>query len=86
MTFILIDINLLGQCGYEDTEHRGDGPDEMGDYLDTVQFPTDFVPIKIVAGWDFNCVLGSDHSSNSSNHFSSSIVCWGQYVYLYLYS
>ena len=96
MTFTLID-NPLGQLGdgtrsgaiYGDaanTHNRGDDPDEMGDNMDTVQFPTGFVPIKLVAGGDFNCVLGSNHSSNSSNNLTSSIVCWGLYVYIYIYS
>ena len=60
----------MGCLGYGDTEGRGDDPNEMGDYLDTIELPTGFTPIKLVAGGYFNCVL------------NQSILCWGGYVFI----
>lgn len=39
----------------------------MGNNLPNVSFPDDFISLKIVAGYYFNCALSTNHS----------IVCWG---------
>eukprot|EP01083_Nonionella_stella_P088826 247804_1 len=50
--------NIFGQLGYGDINNRGDEPGEMGDNLTTVDFGTDFIPIRIVCGMLHTCALG----------------------------
>merc|ERR1719244_2307037 len=42
-----------GQLGYEDTNHRGDAPNEMGDDLSLVTLPSGFLP-KMVSASSFH--------------------------------
>jgi len=39
-----------GQLGLGDSQNRGDDPDEMGDWLPSVDLGTDFVPYTLVVG------------------------------------
>ena len=60
--------NRYGQLGLGDTANRGNQPDEMGDYLDSVLLGGDFTPIHLTAGFYFNCALSLEEA----------IKCWGQ--------
>lgn len=71
-TFINSGRNGEGQLGLGDTDRRGDGPDEMGDYLDEVQLGDNFTPIHLTAGGYFNCAVSLQHT----------IKCWGQLSHL----
>ena len=51
-----------------DTDTRGDESNEMGDYLDFVEFGDNFTPIHLTAGYTFNCALSSENA----------IKCWGE--------
>eukprot|EP01083_Nonionella_stella_P279497 950769_1 len=44
-------FNEYGQLGYEDTNHRGDEANEMGDSLPPIELGTGFDPIQIIAGY-----------------------------------
>src|SRR3546814_1119470 len=50
-------FNGIGQLGLGDTSQRGDGPDEMGNNLLTVDLGTDRTAIAIAAGQYQTCVL-----------------------------
>eukprot|EP01083_Nonionella_stella_P189080 698456_1 len=52
--------NLDGELGYEDTETRGDDPNEMGDNLTTIDLGRDFIPTQISAGYGHTCALSSN--------------------------
>ena len=60
--------NDHGQLGVGDVDHRGDESNEMGDYLDFVEFGDDFTPTHLTAGYQFNCALSLENS----------IKCWGR--------
>ena len=51
-----------------DTDTRGAGSNEMGDYLDFVQLGDDFTAVHLTAGWMFNCALSLENA----------IKCWGE--------
>ena len=59
--------NDQGQLGQGNTDQLGDNSGEMGDNIDAIQLGDDFIPLKLVAGVDFNCVLS----------ISNTIKCWG---------
>merc|ERR1719295_605654 len=61
-------MNSVGQLGLGDDENRGDSINEMGDFLPSIEFPHGFIPTKLVAGWNTNCVLDVNQMA---------IVCWG---------
>ena len=63
--------NLYGELGYGDTDDRGDGPNEMGQYLDTIDFGDGFTPIAISMGSTHNCILSTEHK----------VKCWGWNYY-----
>ena len=67
-TFCKSGHNSYGQLGLGDTDDRGDEFNEMGDYLDFVQFGDNFIPIHLTAGLYFNCALSSENA----------IKCWGE--------
>ena len=54
--------------GLGDTATRGDGSNEMEDYLDSVPLGDDFTPIHLTAGYSFNCALSLEKA----------IKCWGR--------
>ena len=56
-----------GKLGYGDTSDRGDGPNEMGDNLPTVDLGTGKTAKQIVVGSDHTCVILNDDT----------VKCWG---------
>ncbi|NDE81288.1 MAG: hypothetical protein EB037_10295, partial [Actinobacteria bacterium] len=56
-----------GELGLGDTANRGDGPNEMGDNLPTVDLGTGRTAISISAGSNHTCSLLDDNS----------VKCWG---------
>eukprot|EP01083_Nonionella_stella_P049024 130763_1 len=59
--------NKFGQLGYGDTNNRGDNRSEMGDYLNTIDLGTTFIPTQISAGWHHTCALSR----------ANTVKCWG---------
>ena len=59
--------NLHGQLGYGHTENVGDEPNEMGQYLNPIDFGDGFIPSEIAMGYNHNCALSTEHK----------IKCWG---------
>ena len=59
--------NVAGQLGLGDTANRGDQPGEMGANLPTVAIGTVRTALKVVAGFDFTCVLLD----------TQNVKCWG---------
>lgn len=60
--------NSFGQLGLGDTNHRGDGANEMGDNLPAVNLGTGRYPVKIASnGYNFCAVLDNQ-----------SLKCWGR--------
>jgi hypothetical protein len=59
--------NQVGQLGYGDTTQRGDGTNEMGDYLATVNLGDDLTAKQISLGNGFTCAI-----LNTNN-----LKCWG---------
>lgn len=57
-----------GRLGYEGTASRGDGANEMGDNLPTVNLGTGRTALKIVAGLDYTCALLDNNT----------VKCWGE--------
>merc|ERR1719189_127886 len=53
--------------GYEDTENRGDEPDEMGDNLPVVNLGTGFVVEDFITRGSGSCALST----------SGQVKCWG---------
>lgn len=63
--------NAYGQLGLEDTDDRGDGPDEMGTRLRSIRVTETESITSIVAGSEHTCVLIED----------GSVKCWGRNQY-----
>ena len=59
--------NRYGVLGYGDGIRRGDESEEMGDYLDTVDLGTAFVPTQLAVGAYSNCALSANLT----------VKCWG---------
>src|SRR3546814_306971 len=59
--------NNYGQLGLGDKDQRGDGPDEMGTNLPTVDLGTDHTAIVIAAGSGHTCALLD----------GGEVKCWG---------
>ena len=59
--------NTAGQLGLGDSRARGDGPDEMGDALPTVDLGAGRRARSLTAGWRHTCALLDD----------GSVKCWG---------
>ena len=59
--------NDNGQLGYGDTNNRGDGPNEVGDFLPTVDLGTGKKAKQISAGFRHTCAVLNDDS----------VKCWG---------
>ena len=55
--------NDKGELGYEDTENRGDGPNEMGNDLSGVDLGDDFVVRQVSLGDEFSCASSVDGSN-----------------------
>ena len=65
-------LNDSGQLGLGDMENRGDGTNEMGDYLPTVDLGTDVLGVahtakKISVGFNHTCAILDDNTTK----------CWG---------
>eukprot|EP01084_Bolivina_argentea_P317632 550745_1 len=63
--------NYYGQLGLGDQNDRGDGPDEMGDNLLTVDLGNDFETSLIASGWRHTCSLSVHHT----------VKCWGDNLF-----
>jgi len=61
-------LGASGRLGYEDSNNRGDQPNEMGDYLSLVNLPSGFVPKLVSASGESTCALSHGNS----------MVCWGK--------
>ena len=59
--------NNYGQLGYEDTDQRGDGADEMGDDLPAVDLGTGKTAKQISSGPEHTCAILNDDT----------VKCWG---------
>ena len=59
--------NENGQLGYGDTNKRGDGANEMGDNLKTVELPTGFIVDSYYLSGYATYILST----------SGEVVCWG---------
>lgn len=59
--------NEFGELGLGDVENRGDGPDEMGDNLPTVDLGTGRTAVAIAADLEMSCAILDD----------GSLKCWG---------
>jgi alpha-tubulin suppressor-like RCC1 family protein len=59
--------NALGALGLGDTEHRGDGPDEMGDELPELDLGTDYRALQLAASWNHSCARLA----------TGGVKCWG---------
>eukprot|EP01084_Bolivina_argentea_P255596 429970_1 len=59
--------NGYGQLGYGDTENRGDGGNEMGANLPTVDLHYSFIPTRISLGSVHSCAIALD----------GAVKCWG---------
>lgn len=53
--------NNKGQLGYGHTSNIGDGGNEMGNALATVDWGTDFVVADISTGWYHTCAVSTEH-------------------------
>ncbi len=60
--------NWIGNLGYEDLDHRGDNPNEMGDALPAVNLGTGKTATFLTHGWYATCALLND----------STVKCWGR--------
>ncbi len=65
--------NSNGQLGLGDISTRGDEPDEMGDYLPSVELYSD-TATSITTGTGYTCVLLDDNSTEPL----SNVKCWGR--------
>lgn len=59
--------NPYGELGLGDAETRGDGPNEMGDYLPPLDFGTDQQAISLGLGYSDSCAILA----------SGDVKCWG---------
>eukprot|EP01083_Nonionella_stella_P304687 1059852_1 len=59
--------NVAGQLGNGDTDNRGDEPGEMGVNLTTIDLGSNFLPVKIEAGYKTVCALSD----------AGTVKCWG---------
>ena len=59
------------QLGDGSTQNRGDGSNEMGNALSTVDLGTDFIPIDVEAGVYHVCTISE----------SKEVKCWGQSIF-----
>jgi alpha-tubulin suppressor-like RCC1 family protein len=64
-------INTAGQLGLGDTQHRGDGPGEMGSNLPFVDLGTGKTAVQIQGGSEHTCALLDD----------ARLKCWGRNDY-----
>eukprot|EP01083_Nonionella_stella_P012465 35364_1 len=53
-------MNIFGECGYGDTNNRGDEANEMGDTLLEIDLGSNFTPIQIVKGGYHTCALSAN--------------------------
>ncbi len=60
-------FNLVGQLGLGDAANHGDGPNELGDNLPTVNLGTGRTATAISAGYAFTCALLDN----------ATVKCWG---------
>jgi alpha-tubulin suppressor-like RCC1 family protein len=65
-------LNDFGQLGLGDTATRGDGPNEMGDNLPTVDLGTGRTAVAIAAGQNHTCAILDD----------GTVKCWGSAEYI----
>eukprot|EP01083_Nonionella_stella_P213136 768969_1 len=61
-------LNNFGRLGYEDTNNRGDAPNEMGDNLLPIDLGSSFIPTQIAAGGWHTCALST----------ADKVKCWGR--------
>eukprot|EP01083_Nonionella_stella_P271971 922038_1 len=59
--------NNYGQLGYEDTDRRGDDSNQMGNHLPEANLGSGFIPMQIVTGAYYTCVLST----------LDKVKCWG---------
>ena len=64
-------LNSDGQLGLGDTFSRGDGTDEMGEHLATVDLEPGWRVIQVAAGGAHTCALRD----------TGEVKCWGQGTY-----
>ncbi|MCX6014460.1 MAG: hypothetical protein NT020_02525 [Chloroflexales bacterium] len=60
-------LNHVGQLGLGDGDNRGDGTDEMGDNLATVNLGDDITAKQISLGYNYTCVITN----------ANKVKCWG---------
>ena len=48
--------STLGESGYGDSLTRGDGAEEMGDYLPLVDVGSNVLPVQITSGWEHTLI------------------------------
>ena len=85
-------LNDSGQLGLGDMENRGDGTNEMGDYLPTVDLGTDVLGVahtakKISLGFNHSCAILADNimSMANSGRVIRSIVAMGRMKWVIIY-
>ena len=59
--------NNYGQLGYGDTQNRGDGANEMGQNLSTINLGDNFIPMMVAMGSYENCAISTPKK----------VKCWG---------
>ena len=59
--------NEYGQLGLGDNKHRGDDPNEMGDYLNITNIDPNRTAVEISAGQSHTCAILDD----------GNVKCWG---------
>eukprot|EP01083_Nonionella_stella_P192012 710163_1 len=64
-------MNIFGECGYGDTNNRGDEANEMGDTLLEIDLGSNFTAMQIIGGWRYTCALSTENK----------VKCWGYNQY-----